>query len=283
VPFEALTLDSGELWVQKFEIGYLPYAGMIAESRQSDRWAAPWRVMLSAFADPGPAPASGKQWAPLPQARREVEGIANLSGARARLHTGADARKRWLLLAGQAPVLHLATHASANLDNPDASYLLFAPDFAKEPSYDSLYLKEVYRLPLSTVDLVTLSACETEAGKLVGGEGEQGFGQAFLAAGARTVVSSLWRVDDEASAQWMLRFYRKLWSGQSVASAMRATKLEFLSGATSAHPAYWAAFVATGDSGLRLPRVIRWTWIAVAFAFLIGATAIAIRKLAGKR
>src|SRR5205814_5127033 len=101
---------------------------------------------------------------------------------------------------------------------------------------------------LSGVDLATLSACDTEQGEAVEGEGVVGFGRAFLGAGARSTVSTLWRVGDQSTAAFMTRFYSRLSKRQSAASALRDTKLAFYrSGSNTAHPWHWAAFILNGD------------------------------------
>ncbi|MBY0232727.1 MAG: CHAT domain-containing protein [Gemmataceae bacterium] len=105
---------------------------------------------------------------------------------------------------------------------------------------------EVSEMDLPGLDLVTLSACETGLGKVAGGEGLLGLQRAFAVAGARTVVASLWKVDDEATKALMERFYSDLWK-------KRMGKLEALAEAQrwmlkeGRKPSEWAAFVLSGD------------------------------------
>jgi CHAT domain-containing protein len=91
---------------------------------------------------------------------------------------------------------------------------------------------------------VTLSACETGLGRAAGGD-LVGLCRGFLAAGARTLVVSLWRVDDAATAELMAAFYRQLTAGQSPAAALRAAQLAGL--ARYGHPYYWAPWVVVGN------------------------------------
>jgi CHAT domain-containing protein len=91
-----------------------------------------------------------------------------------------------------------------------------------------------------------LSACGTALGQEMSGEGVLGLTRAFQYAGARTVLASLWSVNDEATAFLMERFYRGLRSGQTKDVALRAAQVEMLRGARS-HPALWAAFQLSGD------------------------------------
>ena len=145
------------------------------------------------------------------------------------------------------PLLHLATHAVADVMSPARSRILFSPARADDGA-DFLFLKEVYDLDLRGVDLATLSACDSERGKLVRGEGPQAFSRALLSAGARATVTTLWRVSDEPTRDFMKQFYFELNRGETKGQALRLAKLRFLrSGSALAHPRYWAAFVLIGD------------------------------------
>jgi hypothetical protein len=97
-----------------------------------------------------------------------------------------------------------------------------------------------------------LSACATGLGDVAGGEGVFGLQRAFHQAGARTVVASLWQVDDEAARQVLTRFYENLWrKGLGPLAALRQAQLAHLreGPADSSHPRYWAAWVLSGDPG----------------------------------
>jgi CHAT domain-containing protein len=124
-----------------------------------------------------------------------------------------------------------------------------------ERIYDGLLTaKEIVREWELNADLVTLSACETGLGKTVRGEGYIGFAHAFFQAGARSMLVSLWKVEDEATALLMERFYRNRAGGaMTKAEALREAKL-WLREQTDeqgnqpyAHPYYWSAFVLIGD------------------------------------
>ncbi|HMC62280.1 MAG TPA: CHAT domain-containing tetratricopeptide repeat protein, partial [Candidatus Solibacter sp.] len=198
------------------------------------RWAPPWSHEMLAFADPAapsssggelfgsatgdsesagsPAPAgSPERWTPLPMSAEEVRSIAGLLAGSSELHIGPDAQKRYLLAdsARRFPLLHVSTHATADYQDPERSRILFAPRGAQDRA-DFLFLREIYGLDLKGLDLVVLSACDTETGKVVEGEGVEGFGKAFLYAGAKSTVTTLWRVDDHATAEFMKQFYYAL-------------------------------------------------------------------------
>lgn len=123
------------------------------------------------------------------------------------------------------------------------------------PPRDDGYLtaEEVGWLDLSGCDLVVLSACDTGLGRPQSGEGLLGLRRAFLTAGARTVVSSLWSVPDQETAELMTLFYSNLWQrGLGKHAALRAAQLEIIARnrqrfAGDARPATWGAFVLDGD------------------------------------
>ena len=94
-------------------------------------------------------------------------------------------------------------------------------------------------------DLVVLSACRTGQGRLYNGEGVVGLARAFLYAGSRGVVCSLWAVDDKETANLMVRMYSRLRDGRASSDALRAAKLEMVKAGKA--PLYWAPFVLIGE------------------------------------
>jgi CHAT domain-containing protein len=168
----------------------------------------------------GPAPQA------LPGTRREVEALAALLPKdKVQLLLGSDASEQrldQLAAAGQLKdyrLLHFATHGALDSDTPARSALLLATDQLPDAEKQAREGKKVYtgRLAVGTVlgwkldaDLVALSACETGLGRQAGGEGLLGFVQALVRAGARSVLVSLWPVDDAATALLMARFCQNL-------------------------------------------------------------------------
>jgi CHAT domain-containing protein len=175
------------------------------------------------------------------------------------------------------PFIHFATHAVADTRDPERSRILLAPpDAGAQPDY--LFLREIYDLDLRDVALVTLSACETERGKIVRGEGVEGFSRALLAAGASAAVTTMWDVADRPGAELMTQFYYALGRGAPPAAALRQAKLTFLhSQLPWAHPYFWAGYVLTGDGGVTVPRVVPWSVIAAAAVMMLTAVMVSIR------
>ncbi|MDD6487341.1 MAG: CHAT domain-containing protein [Spirochaetales bacterium] len=145
------------------------------------------------------------------------------------------------------PILHFACHGYFDKDFPDMSCILFSEVSGKlsDSSSDDGYLtiSEVATLNLDT-DMVCLSACETGLGKVQFGDGMTGLSRAFMVAGSRHVGVTLWQVDDEATADFMTRMYKKIEKrGMTYEQAYRQTKAEFIKSDDYSHPYYWAAFV----------------------------------------
>jgi tetratricopeptide (TPR) repeat protein len=166
----------------------------------------------------------GEGWKDLPGARREITAIARLFDHPLTL-VGSEASEQrldQLATAGelrQFRYLHFATHGQVNARIALESALILAQDQLPDPvdqilagkyPYDGrLTAAETRRWKLDA-ELVTLSGCETGLGQRLGGEGYLGFAQALFTAGARSVVLSLWKVDDLSTALLMTRFYENL-------------------------------------------------------------------------
>ncbi|HEY0371193.1 MAG TPA: CHAT domain-containing protein, partial [Thermoanaerobaculia bacterium] len=263
IPFEIL----GGL-IDQHDITYMPTAALLLRSSQPvRRFAPPWTPQLRAFADPLFGSASLDRVGRLVSSAREVRDIASELGGASTLHLGADDRKEHLTENRGAPLLHIATHAFVDPGAIEQSRILFsAPRPGGAATY--LFLKEAYELPLHGVELAVLSACDTERGRASAGEGIESFSRAFLAAGARSTVTTLWRVPDATTASFMRVFYHHLQRGQSRAEALRRAKLRFRE--SGAHPHYWAAFVLTGEGLQPVSTALRWrTIVLVTVALLL--------------
>jgi len=109
-----------------------------------------------------------------------------------------------------------------------------------------LRLGDIYKLKLSA-DLVVLSSCDSALGKDLDSEGIIGLPRGFLYAGAKSVIASLWKVNDDATAVLMSRLYARIKKGESPGSALRGAQLEMVRDEQWSNPYYWAAFVLQGD------------------------------------
>jgi CHAT domain-containing protein/tetratricopeptide (TPR) repeat protein len=205
------------------------------------------------------------------------------AGVSARVLTGSEASEAaFKKSAPGRSVIHLATHGfflgdrcqtspmdarSASLGPPDGppppagrnplfyAGLAFAGANHREEASESeedgiLTAAEIASIDLSKTDLAVLAGCETGVGRVEVGEGVLGLRRAFRIAGVRTVVMSLWNVEDAAARDWMTRLYRRRPGASSTAEAVRATSLEVLEALRASgrgtHPYHWAGWIVSG-------------------------------------
>ncbi|HVR96748.1 MAG TPA: CHAT domain-containing protein, partial [Thermoanaerobaculia bacterium] len=204
------------------------------------------------------------RWKRLPQSRREVEEIATLFPAdRRRTYVDREASEERAKTVGRdARIVHFATHGFVDDRSPfDSGLVLSIPEeLAEGRDNGLLQVWEIFESVRLDADLVVLSACETGIGEIRGGEGIIGLTRAFQYAGARSVLASLWRVEDEATAELMQRFYRHLRAGKAKDEALRAAQLELIrhplrvpdgrggwTERNAAAPYFWAALQLVGD------------------------------------
>jgi CHAT domain-containing protein/tetratricopeptide (TPR) repeat protein len=190
----------------------------------------------------------------LPGAEKEAERVASLYHTVA--HIGIEPTEAWFRThATTAKVIHLATHGFLHPYSPQSSGVLFAIPEKSPPAdqYDNdgvLQAWEVWSLKLNA-DLVVLSACETGRGAKVKGEGLIGLTRAFQYAGAKTIVSSQWQVNDQSTAVLMTAFHKHLIAGVDRDEALRLAMCEVANNKASgwSAPYHWAAFVMVGETG----------------------------------
>lgn len=142
--------------------------------------------------------------------------------------------------------VHFATHGLLNEENPSHSGLILKLDRPQQSEDGLLQAYEIFNLKMNA-DLVVLSGCETGLGKEVKGEGLVGLTHAFFYAGTRSLVVSLWKVQDRSTADLMVNLYREIGRTQTKSEALRQAKLELIQQGRYADPYYWASFVLTGD------------------------------------
>ena len=171
--------------------------------------------------------------------------------------TGNEATKdNFLNMAEQYEILHLASHAITNNKNINETYLAFTPMKDSTDSY-RLFIAELYNLSLEA-GMVVLSACETGTGKLQKGEGLISLARGFIYAGAKSIVNTLWEIDERSNDKFMKEYYRQLRKGCKKDKALQAAKLTFLDQKEVAHPYHWASYIAIGDMS---PVRLRSRWI----------------------
>ena len=241
LPFAALIEDTGRdrFLIQRYELLEAPSASVWL-ALEAKRNTAPTRLL--AFAPLEDA---------LPGSRREVESIVRRAGPSALAVMGAAATED--LFRQQAPsgrVLHLATFGILNKHNPLFSYV----ELASGGGHDGrLEVHEIFGLSL-TADLVVLSACQTGVGSgsladVPAGDDWVGLTRAFLQAGARRVVATLWSVEDWSTASFMERFYSEYSSGGDPVHALALAQRAALAAPATSHPFAWAGFIIVFSFG----------------------------------
>lgn len=197
----------------------------------------------------------------LPWTRREAQAIlAAASAGRSLLALDFRASRQTALSPelSRYRIVHFATHGVIDSQTPALSGLMLSRVGERgTPVEGFLGLGDVYNLHLGA-DLVVLSGCETALGKEVRGEGLVGLTQGLLYSGAKQVAASLWRVEDQATAELMSRFYRALLTeGRPPAAALREAQLAIRSDRRWRSPYYWSGFVLQGDWQPSSPPAVR--------------------------
>ena len=184
-------------------------------------------------------------------AEREINNLRDIaSPAKTYAATGYAANRNQLFSIdlSQYAILHFATHGFFDLKHPEHSGLLLSTlDEQGKDQKGFIELQDVYSLR-APVDLVVMSACQTALGQDVRGEGLVGLTRGFMYAGATTVVASLWKVDDEATAELMKRFYTEMLENQKTPDeALRIAQNSIRQTPGWSAPHFWAGFTLQGE------------------------------------
>lgn len=216
----------------------LPYVGVAAWTSKPPAMAFVASVRRAII---GP---NKRELVALPESRHEVEIIASDLPKPSTLLLGGLATETNFkkLPLGRYNVIHLALHGYVDSEFPDRSALVFAPE---QPAVDDslLQVREIRNLHFNA-SLVTLSACNTGVGP-ISEEGPSNIVNAFIESGAESVVSTLWELEDHATAQLMTVFYSHLSRREEKAEALRQAQIEMIN--SGAPPYYWAGFVLDGE------------------------------------
>jgi CHAT domain-containing protein len=245
VPFVALRDPSTRRFlVQDHAVSYAPSATLLLSSlaHPPQRFSRSARVL--AIGNPA-FDQRAFQLPRLPASEVEARRIASLYADQNPL-TGRDATDTALeRMAPNFDILHFAGHAVVARDAPQLSHLVLASDGRSD---GAVFSTDIAQWNLSRTRLVILSGCNTADGTLSATEGASSLARAFFAAGVRAVVSSLWAIDDEDTADFFIAFHRRLAEGDSPSVALRETQIEWLSDPrTPARPVRsWAAFQLFG-------------------------------------
>ena len=217
--------------------------------------------------------------APLVYSKPEVATVTSMvEDGRAYYDAQANIEK-FRMTAGTARILHISSHGFVDPTDPNLSFVAFTQSADTLQKDQLLYFNDLYGLRIDN-ELTVLSACETNVGKLAAGETTMSMASAFAAAGARSTLTTLWQVDDAATKDLIVSFYRSLVEGDTRLEALNAAQRNLCQGRDYAHPYYWSALTLYGASspiellgkGVTLSSfawVILWLCAASAFVLFI--------------
>jgi tetratricopeptide (TPR) repeat protein len=240
LPFHAL-YDGSHFLIENYKVNYLPacsllmhlseknYKKIVASSSAENSSRRP---LVLGYSDNGH----------LQSIHDEAGTIASVLDGDCYLEEEATIA-RFIQQAPTSPIIHIATHGQSRLDNPNFSYVRLADG--------QLNAIDAFGLDLQECKLITLSGCETGLALSGGGDEQLGLSRAFLAAGATSLVISLWQVEDKATNKLMQHFYKHLLQGESKVQALRTAQCSVLRQTESiyVHPYFWAAFRLVGEVG----------------------------------
>jgi CHAT domain-containing protein len=231
LPFSALT-DGRKLLDEAFTIAYLPSATMLKLLPVSGVKSG--GLLALSYGEPIGFPS-------LPFSDATARDAAALFGTRALIGSAAVPSALSRDLHDQSTVL-LSAHAKLDSEHPLFSSIILAPEAGAPTGF--LDIKRIYELDMAHVQLVVLSACSTQLGPRSNGDDFVALNRAFMYAGVRNVVASLWSVADRQTGELMQLFFKRIQSGSPPAAALRSAQAEFR--LRWPHPYYWAGFLVNG-------------------------------------
>ncbi len=261
VPFDALRDELGRYVMETRTVVYSPSAASVYVSTEQKRRQTAPRALLAVGGVPYAGSSMNKSgltrgfsrngFVDLPSSADEARiAKAAFPGERVDLLMGASATEAAFKSESlnEYRVIHLAVHGFTDSTFPDRAALVLLSD-ATSGEDGFLQASEIVQLRLNA-DLVVLSACDTAVGQLQGQEGIANLSRAFLLAGSRTVISTLWQIDDSSSLFLMKRFYAHLSMNRPPASALTEAKRDmFRTFGAKLLPYQWAAFTIEGVGG----------------------------------
>ncbi len=223
LPFQSLR-DGGKYLVERFEITTAPSAAILQAALNKGAIQTESALLVGVADQYNPA------------VKTEIERLGALFPKAVKLIDEKATFSNLAKFCAAADVVHLACHGKFRADNP-----LFS---ALELYRENLTVGDVRKLNLKN-KLVVLSACETGLNRVESGEELFGLTRGFLAAGASSLVMSLWTVDDASTLFLMSDFYVNLQSGENPVAALRRAQIKLLQ--EKPHPYFWSAFILSGQ------------------------------------
>ncbi len=268
LPFEALQDDNKKYLVERFAIQYQYSTALLGKKETTLQTRG--TLSFAPFASNGYNDSSGIFLRSLPASMQEVTGIRGTA-----FIDEQATKKKFLQSVNQYNIIHLATHASVNNNDPPRSYIAFYPG---NNDY-KLYANEIHNLKLDSTQLVILSACETGTGQLVKGEGLMSLSRAFAYAGCPNIITSLWKAEDKTTAFITQRLHYYLDKHYSKDRALQQAKLDLLNNTEIdprfKSPVYWAHLIFIGNYE---PDSYTSNWWWIAMSIFIGSIIYLLTK-----
>ncbi len=255
VPFQTLESEADHPLLADCAVRYAPSLTLLERLPQNP--AARFdRPELLALINPSlgeageksiPVSLAGPQWQPLPEAKKQADALRKIyPPPHGDILVGARAREsEFKKVAGQAGLLHFATHGVLNDRAPLFSYLLLSQENLAPEEDGRLETREIMQMKLHA-RLAILCGCETARGEVTAGEGVIGLSWGFFVAGCPATIVSQWKVDSASSTDLMIKLHEQLHTGIDNAEALRRASLDLRNDARYRHPFYWAPFVLLG-------------------------------------
>ncbi|WP_299891994.1 CHAT domain-containing protein [uncultured Lacinutrix sp.] len=270
IPFSSLNTKKNNInyLVEDYAVSYLNSATLISQLDQQQNNNNEVIAFAPTFT------IDNNNLLPLPNNKKEVATI--LKHVKGKSFIGTEASLENFNQANNYDIIHLATHAIFNDENPEYSFLAFS---SKKDNENLLYTKDLYNLKLNA-DLVTLSACESGIGDLKRGEGLMSLARGFYFSGAKSIASTLWKINDASSSKLMDHFYLQLSKGENKSRALQKAQVNFITNNKEnalSHPYYWSGFVISGNTN-PISNSNYWLWLVAGFGFLIGLVFIYFKR-----
>ncbi len=260
IPFEAFQTNTNKYLIEDFDITYqyaLPF--LQKDTLLNNEYA----IAFAPFASKN----VNSDFAVLNFSTEEISVFKKQSQF---INTNAT-KNKFLQTSVKANLIHLATHAAVNYNEPAESYIAFYPSNNIDTTY-KMYARELYNLQLTKTKLVFLSACETGSGKVSQSEGALSLARAFAFAGCSNIITSLWKAEDKSTAYISERFYKYLDKGYSYAEALQNAKTDLLHDATMSQfhsPKYWSHLIFIGDVQRRKSKSSIWISFLTIFVLAV--------------
>ena len=306
LPFAALPLSDAPLPLDYAKLDYLQTAADLSYSYSSSYLLevseGPHRTYENnfvAFAPsfrpaPGATTTGGEQTArnvlrsnatlaPLVYSREEVGTVTYMVEDGQAYYDESANIAHFRAAAGKARILHISSHGFVDPTDPNLSFVAFTQSADTLQKDELLYFNDLYSLRIDN-ELTVLSACETNVGKLAAGETTMSMASAFAAAGARSTVTTLWQVDDAATKDVIVDFYRRLVDGDTRLEALNQAQRTMCQSRDYAHPYYWSSLTLYGaNSPIELlGKGVTLSSFAWAFLWLGAAAAFALFIYVGR-